>query len=194
MYALDAQSHENHAHYYQAASELNRRFGCVDIFADIGCRLGNVAAELNRHKLSESSEHRFLQSLLHGQSHSWCCLVCRGPPWVFDHGRFTGEESERVFSVLTKLSTSLAEMSLRKRTETLASYLWDMIESKTTGLSKALKKRYHKVRIDLSNNIQAYSELDGPPLSYDQFLLDLDAIRVSQGLLFLRGKLAHTIQ
>lgn len=178
VYALDAESPENHAHYYQAALELARRFGCVDVFADIGCRLDNIADELNSARAAGSDQHRFLQSLLHGKAHAWHCLICRGPPWVFDHGRFTGEESERLFSMMRHLSLSLSEMSLRKRTRTLTSYLWDLSRGKTLYLPVALRKRYERIKKDMTSNIQSYFELDAPRLSFDEFLHQLKALQV----------------
>jgi len=177
---IDISRHENHDHYAQIGRELLDYFGNDVIFADIACRLGHVLESLNGYRASKGlPPQAILQSLLHGTFHAWYCLVVRGLPWRHEHGRMTGEETERVFSTLGRLASSLSESSLVRRYKVLTSFVRNFNDIKTREMAKAFATRARRAQLDAQHLMSEMElELEIPKMSLAEHTFNVARLQV----------------
>jgi hypothetical protein len=178
--AVEATENENHAHYLQLLEELEERFGIEVVLADVACRLKKMIDTVSNDNLVNGGTPlpMVMQSLLHGSFHDWVCLVIRGFPWNSKLGRVTGEETERLFSWLLKLDSSLSQSSRSRRVYLLHSALDYSNTHKLSNMRTFLQDRAARISKDLSQHVAELGLHGGIPMT--QYREDIKRLKVSR--------------
>uniref|UniRef100_A0A7M5U8G7 CxC3 like cysteine cluster domain-containing protein n=1 Tax=Clytia hemisphaerica TaxID=252671 RepID=A0A7M5U8G7_9CNID len=110
-------------------------------FADVMCKLWPFIV---RDDASIKTKIKPALSIMHAKGHSIDCQVVWSGEWLDGTGRSTGEETEQLFSYLSRFGNSTKYQLPEKREETLTEAVLHWNKTKVKKLVSDLAKRYYK--------------------------------------------------
>uniref|UniRef100_A0A7M5X3X6 Uncharacterized protein n=1 Tax=Clytia hemisphaerica TaxID=252671 RepID=A0A7M5X3X6_9CNID len=115
-------------------------------FADVMCKLWPFMV---RDDASIKESIKPALSIMHAKGHSIECQVVWSGEWLEGTGRSTGEETEQLFSYLSRFGNSTKYQLPERREETLTEAVLHWNKSKIKKLVPDLVKRYYKNKENL---------------------------------------------
>ncbi|XP_066933858.1 uncharacterized protein [Clytia hemisphaerica] len=110
-------------------------------FADVMCKLWPF---MRRDDPSMNDQIKPALSIMHAKGHALECQVVWSGEWLDGTGRSTGEETEQLFSYLSRFGNSTKYQLPEKREETLTEVVLHWNKTKIKKIVPDLVKRYHK--------------------------------------------------
>ncbi|XP_066934787.1 uncharacterized protein [Clytia hemisphaerica] len=121
------------------------------IFADVMCKLRKF---IERVDPETAKKFTGALSVMHAKGHSLDCQFIWDGEWVDGTGRSTGEETEQIFSFLSRFCNTTKYQKPENREETLTEMILFWNKRKIEVQAEQLVKKYNKVQGDLSKHQQ----------------------------------------
>ncbi|XP_069163498.1 uncharacterized protein [Procambarus clarkii] len=130
-------AHYLHINYFKSAKYI-----CQDII----CQYWPWALKIQeKNKKFTLLETKPFLGVLHAKAHAWYCQVLYGGRWQHGSGLTTGEETEQIFSYMSRYNSTTKNMLKAEREEELSesSFFWN--QRKHDSLAHVLASRFCKI-------------------------------------------------
>ncbi|XP_069176795.1 uncharacterized protein [Procambarus clarkii] len=131
-------AHYLHINYFKSAKYI-----CQDII----CQYWPWALKIQeKNKKFTLLETKPFLGVLHAKAHAWYCQVLYGGRWQHGSGLTTGEETEQIFSYMSRYNSTTKNMLKAEREEELSesSFFWN--QRKHDSLAHVLASRFCKAK------------------------------------------------
>ncbi|XP_066914469.1 uncharacterized protein [Clytia hemisphaerica] len=116
------------------------------VFADVMCKLRKYVERVDP---ATAKKFTGALSVMHAKGHGLDCQVIWDGEWIDGTGRSTGEETEQVFSFLSRFCNTTKYQKPENREETLTEMILHWNKRKIEAQAEYLVKKYKKVQGDL---------------------------------------------
>ncbi|XP_066918229.1 uncharacterized protein, partial [Clytia hemisphaerica] len=115
------------------------------VFADVMCKLSKF---IQRVDAETAKAFKGALSVMHAKGHGIDCQFLWDGQWIDGTGRSTGEETEQVFSFLSRFCNTTKYQKPENREETLTEMILHWNRKKVENLARYLVKKYNTVKQD----------------------------------------------
>jgi len=119
------------------------------VYADVMCKLRKFVERIDP---ETATKFTGALSVMHAKGHALDCQVLWDGEWIDGTGRSTGEETEQIFSFLSRFCNTTKYQKPENREETLTEMILFWNKRKIEAQAEYLVKKYKKVQADLTQH------------------------------------------